>query len=57
MHEHRWPSYVAEEQAIRRIRMLSAAGLKLDTIKQLLPCILNDRPGLPAVCGSSRDFA
>jgi DNA-binding transcriptional MerR regulator len=44
MHEHRWPSYVAEEQAIRRIRMLSAAGLKLDTIKQLLPCILNDRP-------------
>lgn len=34
----------AEEQLVRRIRMLSTAGLKLDTIKQLLPCVLSDRP-------------
>lgn len=33
-----------EEQLVRRIRMLSEAGLKLDTIRQLLPCVLSDRP-------------
>jgi DNA-binding transcriptional MerR regulator len=36
----------AEEQLVRRIRMLSDAGLKLGAIKTLLPCVLNDRPGL-----------
>jgi len=34
----------AEEQLVRRIRMLSTAGLKLKAIKQLLPCVLNERP-------------
>jgi DNA-binding transcriptional MerR regulator len=36
----------AEEQLVRRIRMLSEAGLKLDAIRTLLPCVLNDRPEL-----------
>jgi len=36
----------AEEQLVRRIRMFSDAGLKLDTIRALLPCVLNDRPEL-----------
>jgi DNA-binding transcriptional MerR regulator len=36
----------AEEQLVRRIRMFSDAGLKLDTIRTLLPCVLNDRPEL-----------
>jgi DNA-binding transcriptional MerR regulator len=35
-----------EEQLVRRIRMFSDAGLKLDTIRTLLPCVLNDRPEL-----------
>lgn len=34
----------AEERVVRRIRMLSEAGLKLDTIRTLLPCVLTDRP-------------
>jgi DNA-binding transcriptional MerR regulator len=34
----------AEEQLVRRISMLGEAGLKLSTIKQLLPCVLSDRP-------------
>jgi DNA-binding transcriptional MerR regulator len=34
----------ADEQLVRRIRMLSEAGLKLDTIRQLLPCVVSDRP-------------
>lgn len=34
----------ADEQLVRRIRMLGEAGLKLDTIRQLLPCVLSDRP-------------
>jgi DNA-binding transcriptional MerR regulator len=34
----------AEERTVRRIRMLSEAGLKLDTIRSLLPCVLTDRP-------------
>ena len=36
----------AEEQLVRRIRMFSDAGLKLDAIRTLLPCVLNDRPEL-----------
>ncbi|MGO4683534.1 MerR family transcriptional regulator [Hyphomicrobium sp. 2TAF46] len=36
----------AEERLVRRIRMFSDAGLKLDTIRTLLPCVLNDRPEL-----------
>jgi len=35
-----------EEKLARRIRTLSDAGLKLDTIRTLLPCVLNDRPEL-----------
>ena len=34
----------AEEQTVRRIRMLIAAGLKLKTIQRLLPCVRDDRP-------------
>ena len=34
----------AEERTVRRIRLLSEAGLKLDTIRFLLPCVLTDRP-------------
>lgn len=36
----------AEEQLAKRIRMLSDAGLKLDVIRTLLPCVLNDLPEL-----------
>lgn len=34
----------AEVQVARRIRMLSVAGLKLETIRILLPCILDNQP-------------
>ncbi|MFG1214586.1 MerR family transcriptional regulator [Xanthobacter flavus] len=34
----------AEEQVARRIRLLSEAGLKLDTIRRRLPCVRSDRP-------------
>lgn len=34
----------AEEQVALRIRMLSAAGLKIETIRILLPCILDNQP-------------
>lgn len=33
-----------EEEAVRRIRLLGEAGLKLDTIRRFLPCVLSDRP-------------
>ncbi|NDL63007.1 MerR family transcriptional regulator [Acerihabitans arboris] len=33
-----------EIQAAQRIRMLSAAGLKIETIRILLPCILDNQP-------------
>lgn len=34
----------AEEETVRRIRMLSEAGLKLDVIRRFLPCVTGDRP-------------
>lgn len=34
----------AEEQTVRRIRLLGTAGLTLETIRQILPCVRNDRP-------------
>jgi DNA-binding transcriptional MerR regulator len=34
----------AEEQLARRIRLLGNAGLRLQAIRTLLPCVLNDRP-------------
>lgn len=34
----------AEERIAKRIRLLSEAGLKLETIRFLLPCVLSDRP-------------
>jgi DNA-binding transcriptional MerR regulator len=34
----------AEERLARRIRMLSDAGLKLDAVRTLLPCVLSDLP-------------
>jgi DNA-binding transcriptional MerR regulator len=34
----------AEEKAVRRIKMLGAAGLTLETIARLLPCVTNDDP-------------
>lgn len=34
----------AEIQVAQRIRMLSAAGLKIETIRILLPCILDNQP-------------
>jgi DNA-binding transcriptional MerR regulator len=33
-----------EEQTVRRIRMLGAAGMTLDTIQRLLPCVRNNDP-------------
>ncbi|MGO4714729.1 MerR family transcriptional regulator [Bradyrhizobium sp. 2TAF24] len=34
----------AAEVTVRRIRLLGEAGLKLDAIRQLLPCLLSDKP-------------
>jgi len=34
----------AAEVTVRRIRLLGDAGLKLDAIRQLLPCLLSDKP-------------
>ena len=34
----------AEEQTVRRIKMLGAAGMTLDTIQQLLPCVKTNDP-------------
>lgn len=33
-----------EEQTVRRIKMLGAAGMTLETIQQLLPCVKNNDP-------------
>lgn len=33
-----------EEQTVRRIKMLGAAGMTLDTIQRLLPCVRNNDP-------------
>jgi DNA-binding transcriptional MerR regulator len=34
----------ADEVAVRRIKMLGAAGMTLETIKRLLPCVTSDDP-------------
>ncbi|MGJ5181799.1 MerR family transcriptional regulator [Bradyrhizobium oligotrophicum] len=34
----------AEEETVRRIKLLGAAGMTLDTIQQLLPCVKSDQP-------------
>ncbi|GLH78564.1 MerR family transcriptional regulator [Bradyrhizobium sp. SSBR45G] len=34
----------AEEETVRRIRLLGAAGMTLETIQQLLPCVKSDQP-------------
>ncbi|NPU69506.1 MULTISPECIES: MerR family transcriptional regulator [Bradyrhizobium] len=34
----------ADEEAVRRIKVLGSAGMTLETIKQLLPCVRNNRP-------------
>ncbi|QAU41799.1 MerR family transcriptional regulator [Bradyrhizobium guangdongense] len=34
----------AEEETVGRIKMLGAAGMTLQTIKQLLPCVRNNDP-------------
>ena len=34
----------AEEETVRRIKMLGSAGMTLETIQQLLPCVKNNDP-------------
>jgi DNA-binding transcriptional MerR regulator len=34
----------AEEETVRRIKMLGSAGMTLETIKRLLPCVTSDDP-------------
>jgi DNA-binding transcriptional MerR regulator len=34
----------AEEKTVRRIKMLGAGGMTLETIQQLLPCVKNNNP-------------
>lgn len=34
----------ADEETVRRIKMLGAAGMKLETIQRLLPCVRNNDP-------------
>jgi|AGTN01.3.fsa_nt_gi Predicted transcriptional regulators len=34
----------ADERSVGRIRLLGEAGLRLDAIKRLLPCVTTDRP-------------
>ena len=33
-----------EEETVRRIKMLGSAGMTLDTIQRLLPCVRNNDP-------------
>lgn len=35
----------ADEDAVRGIKLLGSAGLTLDTIQQILPCVRSDQPG------------
>jgi DNA-binding transcriptional MerR regulator len=35
---------LGEEEVVRRIKLLGSAGLTLETIQQLLPCVQNIRP-------------
>jgi DNA-binding transcriptional MerR regulator len=47
----------AEERTVRRIRKLSEAGLKLASIRLLLPCVRTDKPAFqpcPAVLATLR---
>ncbi|PRG77699.1 MerR family transcriptional regulator [Burkholderia multivorans] len=41
----------ADEQRVRRITLLGHAGLKLGTIRDLLPCVLSDRPDFEPCSG------
>jgi DNA-binding transcriptional MerR regulator len=34
----------AEEETVRRIKLLGSAGMTLETIQQLLPCVKNNDP-------------
>lgn len=34
----------ADEETVRRIKMLGSAGMTLETIQRLLPCVKNDNP-------------
>src|SRR3569833_4575993 len=34
----------AEEEIVRRIKLLGSAGMTLETIQQLLPCVRDTRP-------------
>jgi len=34
----------AEEETVLRIKMLGSAGMTLETIQRLLPCVTNDDP-------------
>ena len=34
----------AEEETVRRIKMLGSAGMTLETIQRLLPCVTNNNP-------------
>jgi DNA-binding transcriptional MerR regulator len=34
----------AEQETVLRIKLLGAAGMTLETIQQLLPCVKNNRP-------------
>ena len=34
----------AEEKTVRRIRMLGATGMTLETVRRLLPCVTSDDP-------------
>ncbi len=34
----------AEEETVRRIKLLGSAGMTLGTIQQLLPCVQSDHP-------------
>jgi DNA-binding transcriptional MerR regulator len=35
---------LAEEETVRRIKLLGAAGMTLETIQRLLPCVKNNHP-------------
>ena len=43
----------AEEETVRRIKMLGAAGMTLETIQQLLPCVRSNDPEF-APCNNLR---
>jgi DNA-binding transcriptional MerR regulator len=47
----------AEEETVRRIKLLGSAGMTLETIQQLLPCVQSNHPAFTPCDNLRRIFA